>query len=184
MKIIDFTNQTFGKWLVIKKNGKKKSSRDTLWECKCECGRIGNVTTSDLKHGRSTKCVYCHKHTRKYWNDSEIPKKVWDQILRNAKIRNIPVNITSQQAFDVFLKQNKKCSLTLLPLEFAKCATEFREAKHSASLDRIDSTRGYELDNIQWLHKDVNRMKMAFEQSYFIKLCKLVAVDHHGTMTM
>lgn len=44
----------------------------------------------------------------------------------------------------------------------------------TASLDRIDSTKGYTLDNIQWVHKHINVMKMDLDQEYFIKLCKLV----------
>ena len=45
----------------------------------------------------------------------------------------------------------------------------------TASLDRIDSTKGYSKDNIQWVHKDINCMKMDFSQQYFIDLCVKVA---------
>ena len=41
----------------------------------------------------------------------------------------------------------------------------------TASLDRIDSKKGYIEGNIQWVHKDINRMKWAFNEDYFIKLC-------------
>ena len=38
----------------------------------------------------------------------------------------------------------------------------------TASLDRIDSSKGYTEDNIQWVHKDVNQMKMDLpEQRFF-----------------
>ena len=45
----------------------------------------------------------------------------------------------------------------------------------TASLDRIDSTRGYTVDNIQWIHKDLNRMKWNLPNDYFINICTLVA---------
>ena len=45
----------------------------------------------------------------------------------------------------------------------------------NASLDRIDNTKGYEIGNIQWVHKDVNWMKHDFDQSYYIQTCKMVA---------
>ena len=45
----------------------------------------------------------------------------------------------------------------------------------TASLDRIDSSRGYTLDNIQWVHKDLNKMKTNYPNDYFIKMCKYVA---------
>jgi hypothetical protein len=47
--------------------------------------------------------------------------------------------------------------------------------EHTASLDRIDSSKGYCEDNVQWVHKDINRMKNTFDQDYFISLCKLIA---------
>lgn len=45
----------------------------------------------------------------------------------------------------------------------------------TASLDRIDSSRGYVEGNVQWVHKDVNFMKQALSQERFVELCTLVA---------
>ena len=49
-KIIDLTNQKFGKLTVIKKtenpNSKKKR---TYWLCRCDCGETSIVDTSSLK---------------------------------------------------------------------------------------------------------------------------------------
>lgn len=44
----------------------------------------------------------------------------------------------------------------------------------TASLDRIDSSKGYVEGNVQWVHKDVNYIKQDLEESYFKKLCKLI----------
>lgn len=48
---------------------------------------------------------------------------------------------------------------------------------YSASLDRIDSKKSYTVDNVQWVHKDVNWMKNKFDQDYFIEMCGRIA-DH------
>jgi len=45
----------------------------------------------------------------------------------------------------------------------------------TASLDRIDSSKGYTPDNTQWLHKRVNKSKMEFDQKDFITMCRAVA---------
>ena len=42
------------------------------------------------------------------------------------------------------------------------------------SLDRIDSSKGYTKDNVQWLHKDVNNLKMDFDQKEFLEWCKKI----------
>jgi len=57
--------------------------------------------------------------------------------------------------------------------------SRFKE-RGDASLDRIDNSKGYHLNNVQWVHKDVNRMKWIFEQDYFIKLCNKVSEYNGG----
>ena len=47
--------------------------------------------------------------------------------------------------------------------------------KTTASLDRIDSKKAYTVDNIQWVHKDINMLKNKYDQEYFIHMCTLVA---------
>lgn len=45
----------------------------------------------------------------------------------------------------------------------------------TASLDRIDSNKGYNKENIQWVHKYINKMKMDFNQDYYIEMCRKVS---------
>lgn len=42
------------------------------------------------------------------------------------------------------------------------------------SLDRIDNNKGYEEDNVQFLHKNINYMKWTHNQDDFIELCRKV----------
>ena len=46
--------------------------------------------------------------------------------------------------------------------------------KKTASVDRIDSNKGYEKGNIQIVHKIVNRMKWSLNQKAFIWFCKKI----------
>jgi len=46
-------------------------------------------------------------------------------------------------------------------------------ADTTASLDRINSSKGYTLDNVQWVHKTVNIMKQGLSDEdfkYWIKM--------------
>ena len=45
----------------------------------------------------------------------------------------------------------------------------------TASLDRIDSTKGYTKNNIQWVHKTINKMKNVLHDEEFIQWCNLIA---------
>lgn len=68
-----------------------------------------------------------------------------------------------------------------LDLEY-KCALSDKSISFNdgtASVDRIDSKIGYVSNNIQIVHKDINIMKNAFDQDYFIDICKrIVACDN------
>ena len=99
---------------------------------------------------------------------------------RNAKKRNIecPLLDAEKENFEylwsLYLAQNKKCALSgidlHLPLRRGDLST--------ASIDRIDSSKGYVKGNVQFLHKCVNAMKWAFEQEKFIILCHLITKIH------
>ena len=55
-KVIDMTNQKFGKWTVISKDPKKYSDREIRWVCKCDCGTIRSVRGTALRNGSSKSC--------------------------------------------------------------------------------------------------------------------------------
>lgn len=42
---------------------------------------------------------------------------------------------------------------------------------YTASLDRIDSTKGYTEYNIQWVHKLINIAKSTLTNNQFISMC-------------
>ena len=46
-------------------------------------------------------------------------------------------------------------------------------------LDRIDSSKDYTLDNIQWVHKDINFMKRSLSQEAFLDLCLKICLHNN-----
>jgi hypothetical protein len=106
-------------------------------------------------------------------NVSVLPR-YWYSFLRNAKIRNIEVNLTINEASEKLIQQNFKCNLSGLDLYMSKNRDESDKCLTTASLDRIDSNKNYSYDNIQWIHKDINFMKNKFNENHFIYLCKKI----------
>jgi len=90
-----------------------------------------------------------------------------------AAVRDFSFEITKEDMWQQWLKQDGKCALSGIPLTIERNYKKMKTM--TASLDRIDSTKGYTTDNIQWVHKDLNRMKMNYDNQYFIDMCKLVA---------
>jgi hypothetical protein len=128
-----------------------------------------------------TRSCGCYKHDetikRQWKGHGEISGSLWKRILNQAKSRGLSVEITIEDAWNLFLSQERRCKLTRLPLVFS---TGYIKADGTASLDRIDSSIGYTKNNIQWVHKDVNQMKMDLAQDYFIDLCRRIVEINDG----
>ena len=73
---------------------------------------------------------------------------------------------------------NGKCALSGLEIQFGKHWKMMSD--QTASLDRIDNTKGYIVGNVQWVHKQVNFMKGTMRQKEFIKFCKLISSSKCG----
>ena len=181
----DIGNKYIGK---DKKFGKLKPLAVTGWDrhshvkllCECECGKCIEVSAYSLTT-HNTKSCGCSK-TKKgkehplYTGYELIAGRVWATLIRGAKERGFPFNITIKEAWEKFLAQDRKCALTGTLLIFSEKTNE--QIKTTASLDRIDSSKGYLLDNIQWVHKKINIMKSNMSQEEFINWCLLVTQNN------
>ena len=67
---------------------------------------------------------------------------------------------------------NDYCAISGIPITYKKMC---RQTDCTASLDRIDSSKGYVKGNTQWVHKDINRMRMQMSMDKFISVCKQIS---------
>ena len=95
----------------------------------------------------------------------QISGKYWNRIVYIAGKRNLPITISVEYAWSLF---NGKCALSGRPIRFR----ELRQQFQTASLDRIDSTKGYIEGNVQWIHKDFQNFKMNRSEKEFVGMCK------------
>ncbi len=95
----------------------------------------------------------------------------------SAAYRNIDFEITMDDVADLINKQNFKCSLSGWDISFPETGIP---SKCDASIDRIDSNKGYFVDNIQITHKTINMIKNKYDNDFFIYVCKSVADNNNG----
>lgn len=145
------------------------SNGNLLWRCICKCGRETKKHSTTISTSNN-KCYHDRHHRSK--GVGEVPGAYWSALLRSAHQRDIEVTVDQQEIWDLFLQQDRKCALSNLPLSFK--SDKPNRCNGTASLDRIDSTQGYVLGNIWWVHKDINKMKMDFSIQRFREMCKLV----------
>lgn len=156
------------------------NNRISHFICKCDCGKTTKISRG--KFGLTSSCG-CRLSTKGENNHNwtgykNIQGSVWCGYVRNAKIRGIPFEITIKDGWEKFEKQEGKCSISGVNIVFGRR----HKTPTTASLDRIDSTKGYTKDNIHWVHKKINQIKMDMSLSEFIDWCKKVTyADRTGS---
>lgn len=176
----------FGKWTVtdstLRKDPNKKAKAHCV-EVTCDCGTVQLIITNKLYVGTSTQCLSCkaEESHRKYFKGvGELSESFMSRVKRGAVARNLEFDITTEYVWNLFLEQGRRCKLTNVPITLGRrsyTTDKNRIENYTASLDRIDSKKGYIEGNLQWVHKWINLIKMDFDQSEFIDLCRDV-VDH------
>lgn len=179
-KIKDLRNQKFNLLTAIEPVEKpvtsKSNSRSTWWMCICDCGKEKIVRSTELIRGDTKSCGCGNKFEKssKYKGVGKLAQSKFSHIKYGAISRGLEFNITIEFAWELYQKQNGKCFYTGLDIELKP-----RNNGHmTASMDRIDSTKGYLENNVVWIHKDVNLMKNTFTKEYFLSLCQLISENH------
>ena len=173
-------DKRFGK-LVVKslapkeKWGPKGNSNNQYWICKCDCGNEKIIRGTHLTTDETFSCGCIRKKKRfdshNWTGVGEISGNMIYSIKAHAAQRDIPFDISGNELWELFLNQNRKCFLTGVELTFQSYS---KSTDGTASLDRIDNTKGYVKGNVQWIHKNINKMKSDFDQKQFINYCVMV----------
>jgi hypothetical protein len=165
----DLTGQRFGKWVVVGRCAVSYRTSPRRWLAKCVCGTERAFATSELKKaGPDSGCV-CGKKT----GYLDIPGRYWGSIVSRAEKSGREMTVTIEDAWELYRKQEGLCALSYLPIAFKPGMNRLG----TASLDRIDSRKGYITGNVQWLHRTVNWMKNQFPQGVFMALCMRIGAN-------
>jgi len=169
MKKIEMIGEKFGKLSVIEEVSKNKNGH-IKYLCQCDCGNTCEVFGTHLRQKKIISCKCANKF-------DGVSGDMWYNIInRGVKTRvkrnNLEINITKKYINELFLQQNGKCKLSGVEITLPKT---WKDRTYSASLDRIDSGKGYIIGNVQWVHKHINVMKNTFPEEMFIYFCNKVS---------
>lgn len=155
----------------------------------CDCGGYTFQRVYSVKHGNILTCG-CQRYERDnlffFKGLGLLSGNYFGKLKASAKKRNHEFNITLDEIWCMFLEQAAKCALSGIEIDLSK---SYGRKKQTASLDRKDATKGYTIDNVQWVHKNINFMKQSMTNEEFINWCKLVSQynedkDVHSTITI
>lgn len=164
--------KVFGRLTVLRYTGRDHLHRHT-YACACACGNTTTACRDALIVQGGKKSCGCSRRRPPTWTGcGEIGGWFWHQIERGAVARGLPFDLSIKVAWALYEAQGRRCALTGVPLMFAPTCK--RAVERTASLDRIDNARGYEVGNVQWVHKDVNLMRGQITVSDFIQWCNRI----------
>jgi hypothetical protein len=131
----------------------------------------------------SCGCDGPQRNKGRWRGHGDISGTIWSKIRKSAEARNLEFSISIEEAWKLFLAQDRQCALTGLPLVMPDwMASRYPGSRFKvASLDRIDNSKGYVTGNIQWVAVEINLMKLENSQEGFIELCQLVVNYAKGT---
>jgi len=152
--------------------------KDGRWYKPCpSCGAEQSYLRRNyavMSHKEGKECKSCsnkkpENNAHKGWIKGVLRSSFVYKYEAQADIRGLDWDVTFEYLADVLIEQDFKCSLTGWDID----AMEVN--KNTASLDRIDSSKGYVEGNVQWVHKMVNMCKQQYSQEEFIDMCIAVA---------
>ena len=158
-------------WTVI--DGPRCTSKSTIqWYVECQCGNYrrwiqGNELVNPNFCFQCRKCSA--KDTRKRTTllngrVGSLTQTQYTRLKRSAVSRNISWEVSLEDLWVLFEKQHRSCAITGEPLLQIK----------EASLDRIDSAKGYVLGNVQWTTYQANVSKHTMTMTELYEFCEKV----------
>jgi hypothetical protein len=150
------------------------------------CSTCGEILSADSEHfyqkkdgSLSSECRTCFRQrssrnqkTRHYAGGKDYHMSyIARGVRQRARKSGVEGDIDAEFLKVLLKEQGRLCAISGIPLTFIKGQGHIPT---NASVDRIDSTKGYTKDNVQLVAHQVNVMKLNLSIAQLIDWCRLV----------
>lgn len=140
-----------------KQNSKKSWSNNKVQTNCSECGKSLERHRTNVSPEKNNFCNY--KCSIKFYDRESDPYKyLFSTIRRRAKVKKLKFDLTKEYLKELMYNQNNKCVVTNIPIKVIK-QNEVGTLADTASLDRIDNSKGYEKGNVRFTCLGINYMR-------------------------
>lgn len=180
----DMTGQRFGRWVVLRRGGTALKNRVAVWLCRCDCGTEKIVRGQPLRNGQSRSCGCLRNELLGNRTRKEKGEAAFNMLFRsyrkNASTRGMVFTL-SKPLFRSLVKQScAYCGDS--PKSIFNGGPRINGVFIYNGVDRIDSKKGYTVDNVVSCCKKCNRVKSALTVDEFISYCKRVIEYYRNHM--
>lgn len=157
-------------WTVI--GGPISSEHQCIqWQVQCDCGTIRWMQGNELTNPNAGFCCQKCAQKKRGLNDriqngqiGELNKTRYSKLKKSANRRGYEFSVSLEYLWNLFQSQNQICAIT----------GDYIQSIDDASLDRIDSSKGYVEGNVQWVTKQANLSKHIMSMNELYEFCKKV----------
>tara|TARA_A100001011_G_scaffold291235_1_gene302807 strand:+ start:238 stop:801 length:564 start_codon:yes stop_codon:yes gene_type:complete len=152
-----------------------KKNTDRTFYCSLSCAGFKNKNSLGKHLGSGT--LENFKGRRRERDELTPFRYILRSIERRCKRKGRHNDLSLECLKDLWDKQNGKCTLTGWDLILPKDSSVSGDSKsiYRASVDRIDSSKGYTIENIRFIAVIANYCKNTFSDKDVVLFCKAVA---------
>jgi len=173
--------QTYGRWTILSSDhttqyfGKNKRPV-RCYSCRCECGKEKLVRGDYLLHGTSQSCGCLRSDRARESGKNQKTKTSYHNLIygeckRSAAYRKINFNLTKDQHYNIITQPCEYCGKKPFIRENVRSGIPFPHL----GIDRIDSTKGYNIDNCVPCCSMCNSMKLNYSlDSFYDHIMKII----------
>lgn len=166
---IDRTGQRHGRLVVLQRAPNTKWGK-TRWKCRCDCGKY------TIRNSRSLLRIVtnsCGCYVFRLPKGEAAFNQVYCNYRHDAKKRKHTFCLSKEDFRNVIEQNCFYCGIE--PKQIGRATSDSGEYIYNG-IDRVDSSKGYELDNVVPCCKTCNQMKWAQTQkAFFAHVTKIQA---------
>jgi hypothetical protein len=163
-RVSDLVGKVFGRLTVLERVS--NTGIHARWKCRCVCGKETEVLAANLKRGNVGSCGCLSKY-RLGGIFQPLISKIYKQYRTGAKSRNYDFSLTLDDIVDIIFNNCYYCNGE----PSNKCVLSYDTDRYCYynGIDRIDNTKGYNLDNIVPCCHKCNFAKSHHTQQEFLE---------------
>lgn len=176
-ELIDLTGKSFGRFVVLHKAPNRFPRTSARWICKCVCGATKDVWGQHLRNGKTQSCGCLRKENAGKMR-KPMPGTAFNNVIgqykKDARIKEVEFRLSKEEMLKIVGLPCVYCGAEPSNMSTTSTGATFKYN----GVDRIDSNKGYVLENCSPCCRLCNWMKKDLSVSDFITHIKRI-INHN-----